>query len=171
MDPRPLFLIGFMGAGKSAAGRALAGLLGREFVETDGLVESREGCSIAAIFERRGEEYFRNAEWQALLSLEGREQCVVATGGGLFLRREPRDWMKRRGLTVWLDVPLEVARSRIGEGAARPLWSGGDPLAQRALYERRRAVYALAAVRVAGVPGSADDVAARVRERIAGVFR
>jgi shikimate kinase len=164
LDERPIFLVGFMGSGKSRVAEALARLLSREFVDTDGLVAEREERSIAEIFRDSGEARFRQAERQALQSLEGRCGIVVATGGGLFLGYAQRRWMQQRGWTVWLDVPLELARDRVGAGAGRPAWIPGDPVELRALFERRRAAYSLAALRIAAATGRPVTVAERVRD-------
>ncbi len=164
---RPVFLVGFMGSGKTAAGRALADLLGWDFVDTDELVVQREGRAIERIFEESGEGRFREAEWQALRSLSGLERAVVATGGGLFLGVPQRAFMKREGTTVWLDVPFDVARARVGAGRGRPLWTpDGDDVAFRAFFERRRAVYALADIRVDAAAGDPAGLARRIAERV-----
>ena len=91
-----------------------------------------------------------------LRSLEARTGAVVATGGGAFTEAATRRWLASIGHTVWLDVPLDVARRRVGDGAGRPLWPANDPVALRALFERRQAVYALAGLRV---DASCDDPA------------
>lgn len=162
----PIFLVGFMGCGKSRVGESLARRLTREFVDTDSLVTEREGRSIAEIFRDCGEDRFRRAEREALRSLEGRSGIVVATGGGLFVGFGQRRWMLRRGRTVWLDVPFEVARGRVGGGEERPLWLPRDPVELRAFFEKRRAVYALATLRVAAAPGDPDAVAGRVLDAL-----
>lgn len=164
MDGRGLvFLVGFMGSGKSSVGRALAALVGARFEDTDARVEAAAGKSIEAIFRDDGEGRFREMEWEALRSLDGATNAVVATGGGLFLGTAQRAFVRRSGTSVWLDVPLDVARSRAGDGASRPLWLAQDPVAFRAFFERRRAAYALADLRVDAGVGSAADVASRVR--------
>jgi shikimate kinase len=145
---RSLFLIGFMGCGKSKVGEALARELGRPFVDNDARIEQRDGRTIEAIFEASGEAGFRRVEWDALRSIDLRDPKIVATGGGAFSRFETRRWMKQQGCTVWLDVPLTVARKRVQGGRGRPLWISGDRLALRTLYEQRRAIYALADLRV-----------------------
>lgn len=164
---RLVFLVGFMGSGKTAAGRALADLLGWEFADTDELVVEREGRPIERIFEESGEGRFREAEWQALRSLAARERLVVATGGGLFLGVPQRAFMKREGTTVWLDVPFAVARARVGAGSGRPLWvPNEDEVAFRAFFERRRAAYALADFRVDASAGGPAQVARRIADRV-----
>ena len=163
---RPIFLVGFMGCGKTSAGRALAAETGREFVDLDERVAAREGRTIERIFRESGEGRFRELEWEALLAQRGSGRTVVATGGGLFLGVVQRGFLKEEGVTVWIDVPLDVIRKRLGSGAAeRPLWTGEDPVSLRALFERRRAAYALADHRVPGIPGDPRDVALRVLDR------
>src|SRR5262245_48339114 len=140
MNVLRVFLVGFMGSGKSAVGRALAELAGLSFVDTDQAVERAEGMTIEEIFRERGEGAFRAAEWKALQSLADTGPAVVATGGGLFLGVENRRLVRRLGRSIWLDVPLEVAAARVGPSSGRPLWSQ-DRLTLRALFERRRAAY------------------------------
>lgn len=161
-DDRPVFLVGFMGSGKSAVGRALADLRGWAFADLDGIVEASAGRSIEAIFRESGEGTFRTLEWEALSGLSEHRSVVVATGGGTFTGTAHRSLIRKKGRSVWLDVPLEVAAGRVGDGAGRPLWSGGDPLALRIFYERRRAAYALADLRVDASLGGADEIARRV---------
>jgi len=169
-DDRPIFLTGVMGCGKSSVGRALAARLGWDFVDTDDLVERREGRSISKIFEESGENHFRQAEWDALRTLEGKKRCVVACGGGLVTGREPRRWISRHGRTVWLDCPLEVCARRVTEGGGRPLWAPGDPVSFRSFHERRRALYALSEICIDASVGDADAVADSLLERLGAVF-
>lgn len=172
MEPsaRPVFLIGFMACGKTTVGRLLAGELGYGFVDTDDLVERREGRSVERVFADSGEGQFRRAEWEILKGLDGLDRTVVATGGGTFLGYAQRRWMIDRGRTVWLDVPLDIARSRTaaeGPGArVRPLWRGNDPIGLRALFEKRRAAYALAEIRA-----DASAPAAEIARALASTLR
>jgi shikimate kinase len=172
IDDRPIFLVGFMASGKSTVGRALAKALGWRLLDTDDLVEEREQRSIERIFAESGETVFRRIEAEVLRSLIDVRRAVVATGGGLFLNRSSRRWMIEHGRTVWLDVPLEAARRRVERrragGRGRPMWEGSDALALRALYEKRRAAYALAEVRVDASRGKTERVAARIREALHG---
>lgn len=164
---RSVFLVGFMAAGKSSVGARLADGLGLEFADTDELVERAHGRSIARIFAESGEAHFRDAEWEVLRRLDPSRGLVVACGGGLFSSHEARRWLAARGRTVWIDVEIEVVRARLGrDRSIRPAWPADDPVGQRALFERRRATYALAALRVEGSSGSPDQVARRIRERL-----
>jgi len=170
IDDRPIFLVGFMASGKSTVGKALAKGLGWRLLDTDDLVEERENRSIERIFSESGQSFFRQAEAEVLHSLDDLRRAVVATGGGLFLGYRSRRWMIEHGRTVWLDLPLEAARRRVDRGRSgrrgRPLWEGNDALALRALYENRRASYALAEVRIDATTGQTGEVADRIREAL-----
>ena len=96
MIARPLFLVGFMGSGKSTTARVLSSQLGFRSVDTDEIVEAREGRSIDQIFRESGEGFFRKAEWEVLSSLNGHPRLLVATGGGLYLGTEQRPPISRR---------------------------------------------------------------------------
>lgn len=126
---RQLILTGFMGTGKTEVGRILAGRLDRRFVDTDQLVEQEAGLSIPHIFERHGEEYFRNLETGALKSLAGQEpgSLVVATGGGVALREKNRNLLKKMGLIFLLRAPAEVIHRRTSKTGNRPLLQNSDP--------------------------------------------
>ena len=165
-DQRPVFLVGFMGSGKSTVGRRLAQELGREFVDTDREVERAEGRAVAEIFAADGESAFRAAEWRVLRSLEGRDPYVAAAGGGIVESRRARGWLRRRARTVWLSVPLAVVRSRIGSGADRPAWPADDRVAQRALFARRRALYGLAEILVDAAPDDPVEIVRRILARL-----
>ena len=109
-----IYLVGFMGAGKTEVGRRLASRGGRQFADTDALVEAADGRSIESIFREAGEGYFREAEERVLEELLERNGFVVATGGGLFVGYRQRSRMKQAGRTVWLDASLEVIERRVG---------------------------------------------------------
>jgi len=148
LDGRPLFLVGFMGSGKSTVGRTLARHVGWAFQDTDSRIEQDEGRTVAEIFAQSGEVCFHRLERRILTDLGSPRRTVIATGGGMFAVAKLRHEMQRNGCTVWLDVPLSAIRRRVGSPANRPLWDTADPLSQRALFEKRRAVYALARLRV-----------------------
>jgi len=156
-----------MGSGKTTVGERLAGELSRTFHDTDRMVEEKQQKTIQRIFEEEGEACFRELEWEALRSMGDRPHLVIATGGGLFAASRPRRYMKARGLTVWLDVPIETSMLHVGEGSGRPLWAPEDPLDFRAFFERRRAAYALADLRIA----AADSPPEKLVQRVLSYFR
>jgi len=158
---RPVFLVGFMGSGKTTTAQGAARLAGWPAWDTDQLVERRSGCSIERIFAECGEGRFRDLEWEALQSLATAGQALVATGGGAFAGLCQRRFMARHGQTVWLDVSLDECVRRLGRADGRPLWPASDRLGLRALYEKRRAVYALADRRISG-EGAPEAVARRL---------
>ena len=139
---RHIYLTGFMGAGKSTVGRALAEHLEWTFVDLDASVESRCQMTISRIFAERGEEWFRQQEHDALAAIPGRQETVIAVGGGALERPDNRRLMRQKGVTVWLDVPFSLILHRLGEGdrLARPLFS--DEEAARELFDERRSRYA-----------------------------
>jgi shikimate kinase len=133
-----------MGAGKSTIGRALGKRLGVSFVDLDSRIETRCQMSIPRIFAERGEEWFRQQENEALASISGDGDTVIAVGGGALERPDNRRLMRQRGCTVWLDAPFSLILQRLGDGerVGRPLFS--DEAAARALFEKRRSQYARA---------------------------
>jgi shikimate kinase len=122
-----LVLIGFMGCGKSSVGRRLSGLTGHRFVDVDEMVAQGEGCSISEIFSRRGESHFRDLEQRALQDLVGVCGIVLSTGGGLVLRSENRETLKRIGIVAWLDADPEILFERAMRSGRRPLLQTADP--------------------------------------------
>ena len=124
---RSLYLVGMMGSGKSTTGRPLAERLGYGFVDADAVIEQVAGCSISEIFERDGEEEFRNLETQVLRSISERHSLVVATGGGIVTRSQ--NWgMMHQGIVIWLDVERGQLLQRLQKDASqRPLLMGSDP--------------------------------------------
>lgn len=145
-----LYLVGFMGCGKSTIGQLVAYELGWTFIDIDQEIETSERMSIAQIFDHRGERVFRQIETEMIhekvrLVQRGRP-VVMALGGGAFAQEQLYDFLEENGVTVWLDCPLEVVRGRIGAAHERPL--ARDPAALAELYERRRDAYARADFRI-----------------------
>ncbi|MER3473835.1 MAG: shikimate kinase [Armatimonadota bacterium] len=139
-------LIGFMGTGKSLLGRMLAQRWGWQFVDTDALVEQKAGCTVAQIFARFGEEYFRQRETEVLRDLESQRHLVIATGGGVPTRPENVHSLRRHAVIVLLTAEPEVILQRVQPVATRPkLASASDPLAEiRRLLKEREVAYACA---------------------------
>lgn len=119
-----LYLIGFMGAGKSAVSRCLARLLSIPCIDTDQEIEERQGKKITEIFAESGEESFRDMETALLREIASGGPCIVSCGGGLVLREENRRLMRESGRTVWLTASPETIYERVRLGRNRPLLNG-----------------------------------------------
>lgn len=125
-QPQNLFLVGPMGAGKSAVGRHLARLLHLDFVDSDEEVEKRTGVDIAFIFEKEGEEGFRRREVKVIDDLSQRQGVVLATGGGAILDADSRSRLGGRGYVVYLYTTVQQQLDRTEKGRSRPLLESGD---------------------------------------------
>ena len=159
MKADKLYLVGFMGAGKSTTAAALGRRIGWRAEDIDSRIESREHRSVAAIFSNDGEPYFRTVERQVLRELLPERNVVVAAGGGTFVEPENRALMLADGAVAWLDIPLTCVIERIPRDGRRPLAADLAQLEQ--LYQRRRAAYEDAHVRI-----DASRPAAEVVERL-----
>lgn len=135
----PIFLVGFMGAGKTTVGRAVAEYLEYDFFDLDELIEARAGKSVQEIFAERGEAEFRRLEHEAIRSCTDQSRVVIALGGGAYVLDENRSLLRAIGRTVWLDCPLDICLRRISGDTSRPLL--GDEDAMRELLEERRGAY------------------------------
>ena len=125
--PQNLFLVGPMGAGKSAVGRQLARMLHLEFMDSDDEIESRTGVDIPFIFEKEGEEGFRKREAKVIDELSKVEGIVLATGGGAVLDPQSRNHLGARGFVVYLYTTVDQQLARTRRGRSRPLLENGDP--------------------------------------------
>jgi len=141
-----LYLVGFMGAGKSTVARAMGRATGWRVEDIDERIEARERRSIAAIFAQQGEPYFRQLERQALSELLSERHTIVATGGGTFAEAYNRVLMLADGAVAWLDLPLARVIERVPADGRRPLAADRAQLDQ--LYARRQLAYAHAHVRI-----------------------
>ena len=167
--PRPVVLVGLMGAGKTSVGRRLAQCLDTRFVDSDHAIEHAAGMTIAEIFDRYGETEFRALERRVIKRLlEAGEYGVVALGGGAFMDPATRDLVLREGHVVWLKAALDVLVERTGrKPGKRPLLAAGEPRAILAdLQARREPVYALAHDTVVSGEGPLSQVVAGVAARV-----
>lgn len=172
-----VYLIGMMGAGKTTVGTLLAQQLHYRFFDTDQVVErvigqqTGQAQTIAQFFEQQGEAAFRDLESQVLGQVAAEVRCVVATGGGIVLRRENWSYL-RQGVIVWLDVPLEQLCQRLQADQTRPLLQTGDLRSRlQELLEQRRSLYAQADVQVTPVTDTPAQVAEQVLEQIQRVLK
>lgn len=162
-----IVLAGFMGSGKSAVGRVLAGLLGWKFVDTDTLITDRAGKGIPAIFEEEGEGGFRAREREAITSLTGETRLVVATGGGAPTDPDNLNKLRTLGPIVHLSATPDTILARIGAGEHRPLLAGSpdreERLARiRALLDERTPAYARSDLKVETDGRDVEGVAAAI---------
>ena len=169
MKTDKIYLVGFMAAGKTTLAQALARRLGWRAEDVDLLIEARERRTVAEIFARDGEPYFRSIERQVIWSLLPQRHAVVATGGGTFIDPENRAAINADGVSVWIDVPFEVLLNRIPADGRRPL--ANDRVQMALLYESRRLAYQQAQMRLdasrarVGRAGRTTHRAARVAMR------
>lgn len=138
-----IVLTGFMGTGKTTIGKRLCALTGAQFIDTDALIEEKEGMSIPEIFEKKGEGYFRDVESEVLKSLAGYKGAVISTGGGAVIRRENIDALKNGGGVVFcLKADIDRVFKNIGENTtSRPLLNGKTKEEAEALLNSRREAY------------------------------
>jgi shikimate kinase len=157
-----IYLVGFMAAGKTTVARALAERLGWRAEDVDELIEARERRTVADIFARNGEAYFRALEREILHLLLPLRHVVVATGGGTFMDPDNRTAINMDGLSIWLDVPFEELLARLPADGRRPL--AADMAQMERLFAIRQAAYANARVRIDARGAHPEDVAERIVE-------
>lgn len=164
MQTALIFLVGFMGAGKTTVGRALAAALGWAFADLDALIEQREGRTIREIFETEGEPAFRRREREAIAACRDLRETVVALGGGAYVAEANRSLLRQTGITVWLDCPLEVCLHRICGDQARPLLRSRAEMGE--LFERRRPAYGQADLIIETADRAPEELAAAIIKRL-----
>lgn len=154
MGNKNIFLIGFMGSGKSTIARLLAKETGKELIEMDETIEADAGCSINQIFEKHGECYFRDLESELVVHIAEKGGAVVSCGGGAVLRAENVENMKKNGIIVYLSATPETIYKRVRNSTHRPLLNGNmnvEYITQ--LMEKRLPIYENAADVVVDVNG------------------
>lgn len=147
---KPIVLVGLMGVGKSTVGRRLATRLGLPFADADTEIETASGMTVAEIFEKFGEPYFRDGERRVIARLVDGTPKVIATGGGAFINDETRALILDQAIAIWLDAPPHVLAERVRRRDTRPLLRNRDP--HQVLTELaavRNPIYAQAPIRIA----------------------
>jgi shikimate kinase len=164
VTPDKIYLVGFMAAGKTTVARALAARLGWRAEDIDALIEARERKTVAEIFAKNGEPYFRALERDILRMLLPLRHIVVATGGGTFMDAENRAAINMDGVSVWLDIPLDEVIARLPADGRRPL--AADRAQMERLFALRQAGYASARIHVDGRGTHPEAIAERIMEAI-----
>ena len=159
-----VYLVGFMGAGKTTLARRLASRLDWRAEDIDERIEAREARTVSAIFSTDGEPYFRQVERSVLLDLLPLRHAVVATGGGTFADAENRAIIKRDGLSVWIDLPLASIVERVPADGRRPL--AADRAQFERLFEARRTAYQQAHVRLDAEGAGVDALVEQLLEHL-----
>lgn len=153
-----------MAAGKTTLAQALARRLGWRAEDIDALIEARERRTVADIFAREGEPYFRSVERQVIWSLLPQRHTVIATGGGTFIDADTRAAINADGVSVWIDVPFEVLLDRIPLDGRRPLAS--DRVQMAVLYESRRLAYEQAHLHVDASRARTEELVEQIVEQL-----
>jgi shikimate kinase len=166
--PKNIVLIGLMGCGKSTIGRKLQALLGYPLVDTDHLIEEKAGMTVAEIFARRGEPYFREVESAVLneLSAPGGPRRIIATGGGIIGRKANRKLLSQLGYVVWLQAPVDVILQRTGRNRDRPLLQTENPREkiERLLAERSPLYHEIADLELETAGLETEEIACGILE-------
>lgn len=159
--PKLIYLLGFMGSGKTTTGELLARNLGWPFIDLDAVIEGGQGTTIREIFENSGEPFFRELEQAALSEVVRTEPAVVALGGGTFAQAPNVDLIRvRGGATVWLDCPAQVLRERCARMDNRPLFRDAFSFVQ--LLEQRLPYYRQADFRVSTEGRQPEEVVEQI---------
>ncbi|WP_373635423.1 shikimate kinase [Yoonia sp. SS1-5] len=155
---KTVVLVGMMGSGKTAIGRSLAARLDVPFQDSDTAIEEAAALTIAEIFSRDGEPFFRRRETEVLRRLVTGPVSIVSTGGGAFMTAENRGIIAADGIALWLDATLETLWERVRHKDTRPLLRTPDPKKTLTdLYHDRRPVYAKAGIRLAIDPDASIE--------------
>ena len=170
--PKPVVLVGMMGAGKTTVGRRLAPRLGLPFFDSDTEIERASGMSVSELFETHGEESFREGEARVIRRLLDGPPHVLATGGGAVTHAETRELIKDRAISVWLRADSETLARRATRRDTRPLLRTNDPQAtiDRLLAERT-SYYSAADIHIESQPGPHDQTVELLLKKIESLLQ
>ena len=164
---RSIVLVGIMGSGKTSVGRRLAARLGLDFVDADAAIETAARMTIAEIFKRHGETFFRDREHHVIARLMSEGQKVLATGGGAFMREDTRAKISAQAVSIWLKADLDVLMRRVRKRSNRPLLHTEDPeTTMQRLIADRYPVYGLADFTVLSSDGPHDGVVEHILQTL-----
>ena len=121
MSSKIIFIVGLMGSGKPSVGKILAKKIGRQFFDTDQEIIRNENLNISQIFDKHGENYFRELEYKVLTKLKNNTESIISTGGGIVLKKENIDIMTDNGIIVFLNIDVKTQITRIKNKKNRPL--------------------------------------------------
>lgn len=168
----PIVLVGMMGSGKTAVGRALSTRLNRPFYDSDAIIEQQTGRTISSFFAEEGEAAFRAQEATTVQDLLGRAPAVLSLGGGALITPEVREAVKRQAFSIWLNASLSTLLKRLANDTRRPLLQQGDKAETLArLIQEREPYYAMADLTIdpdgATIEGVADSIIAELEGALA----
>ena len=156
---KTIVLVGMMGSGKTAIGKALAARLDVPFLDSDAAIVEAAAVSISEIFERDGETFFRKREAEVIHRLLAGDPCILSTGGGAFLTDSVRDVIDANGAAIWLDASLDILWERVRNKDTRPLLRTDNPRQTLSdIYDVRVPIYRLAGIHVHVAEGASIDV-------------
>ena len=168
LGARSVVFVGLMGAGKTAIGRKVAGMLGLPFIDSDHEIESVSRMTIPELFEQYGETEFRSLEQRVILRLLENGPQVLSTGGGAFMNPQTQEAVHAHGVSVWLKADLDLLMERVSKKQNRPLLRNDDPRGVLArLMDERYPVYAKADITVTTRDERKDVIAAETVEALA----
>ena len=161
---KAIFLCGFMGAGKTSVGKALAKKLNFEFLDTDKLIEKKYG-PISKIFAEKGEKYFRQKELELAKELVSKENVVISSGGGFVLSEEVQEILKN-SFIIYLEVPFEKCYSRICR-SERPLVRNNSKEQLLQIYNKRTSIYnSVSSLKISNstyLPNTVDEIFSEIQ--------
>jgi shikimate kinase len=164
---RPIVLVGLMGVGKSTIGRKLAARLGIDFVDADHEIEAAADLSISEIFEKYGEDHFRDGERRVIARLVDGRVKVIATGGGAFMNDATRALILDKAITVWIDADIKILAERVSRRDTRPLLKGKDAKSVLSgLAALRNPIYSLAHIHVRSEIAPSDITVEAILEKL-----
>ena len=126
MSSKIIFIVGLMGSGKTSVGKILAKKIGRQFFDTDQEIIRNENLNISQIFDKHGENYFRELEYKVLTKLKNNTESIISTGGGIVLKKENIDIMTDNGIIIFLNIDVKTQITRIKNKKNRPLFDSNN---------------------------------------------